>query len=133
MMKLVQNLPQREHILAIAERISQKYASPKGQCEFMARDLMKALSAAGIRANHVIGNFHLDEPAAFEYISPDDAEDGADEYAVNHDWVEVGGKILDISATQFQPYIHMPIPDIVFISVGDILANHYEELGHSDE
>lgn len=132
-MKLAKNLPQREHILAIADRISQKYASPKGQCEFMARDLLKALLDAGMRASHVMGNFHLDEPAAFEYICPDDVEDGSDEYAVNHDWIEIGGKILDISAKQFQPYIHSPIPDIVFISVGDPLANHYEQLGHADE
>jgi hypothetical protein len=132
-MKLAQNLPQREHILAIAERVSQKYSSPKGQCEFMTRDLMVALKNAGMRANHVMGNFHLDEPALFEYISSDDAEDGVDEYAVNHDWVEIGGKILDISAKQFQPYIHSPIPDILFISVGDPLANHYEQLGYADE
>jgi hypothetical protein len=91
--------------------------------------LTKELKKHGIFARHVMGNFHLDEPGAFEYLSPED-EDVADEYLVNHDWVTVEGKILDISATQFQKYIHEKIPPIVFAGYADEISNHYEELGH---
>jgi hypothetical protein len=129
-MNLTDSLPKHEYILAIAERVSNQYPSTKGQCEFMANDLVKELKKIGVRSNHVIGNFHLDEPAAFEYVSDKD-EDSKDDYVVNHDWVNVEGKILDISAKQFRKYVTDPIPDIVFIGCENPLFNHYEELTHA--
>ena len=128
-MNLLQQIPQHNHVLAIAERVKQKFPSPKGQCEFMAKELAASLKKAGIRANHVMGNFHLDEPGAYDYMSPED-EEGQDDYIVNHDWVTVEGKILDISASQFRQYVNQEIPEIVFISYTDPLHNHYEELGY---
>ena len=127
-MKLLQYLPQNNHILGIAERVKEKFPSPKGQCEFMAKELAGALNKAGIRSQHVMGNFHLDKPGSFDYISPD--EDSQDDYVINHDWVSVEGKILDISASQFRKYVNTPIEDIVFINYSDPLYNHYEELGY---
>jgi len=131
-MKLTKSLPQDNYILAIAERVRKKYPDVKGRCEFMSKELTKELKNVGIRAEHVLGNFNLDEPGAFTYISPED-EDSSDEYSVNHDWVSVEGKILDVSATQFQQYVHTPIPDIVFIDYSHPLYTYYEELGHADE
>lgn len=128
-MNLANQLPQNNHVLAIAERVRKKFSSSKGKCEFMAVELTKALKESDIRAEHVMGNFHLDEPGAFEYLSPED-EEANDEYIVNHDWVSVEGKILDISADQFRKYVHDKIPDIVFIGYTDPLHNHYEELGY---
>jgi len=126
-MNLTDNLPQREYILAIAERVNNRYPSVKGLCEFIANELVRELKRIGVRSSHVIGNFHLDEPAAFEYVSDED-EENQDDYAVNHDWVNIEGKILDISAKQFRKYVSVPIPDIVFIGHEDPLFNHYEEL-----
>jgi hypothetical protein len=130
-MNLAHNLPQREHILALAERVSKKYPNPHGMCEFMTNDLIDALRQANIRCDHVMGVFYLDEPGAFEYISPED-EEGADEYEVHHDWVSVEGKILDISARQFRKYVHQTIPDIVFAGFREPLFNYYKALGYGD-
>jgi len=131
MMNLLEHLPQHNHVLGIAERVKAKFPNPKGKCEFMSKELAKALNNAGIRAEHVMGNFHLDAPGAFEYLSPED-EEGGDEYIVSHDWVNVEGKVLDISAKQFQQYVHVPITDIVYIGYADPLHNYYEELGHAN-
>ena len=59
-------------------------------------ELVSDLNKKGIRSNHVMGIFTLDEPGAWKYRSEEDEE--FDEYQVNHDWVNVEGKILDISA-----------------------------------
>ena len=128
-MNLTQSLPQNEHVLGIAERVRKKYPSSKCQCAIMARDLAMALTKAGFRVQHVQGNFHLDEPGASEFADDDDFEN-ADEYAANHDWVEIEGKILDIAADQFRKYVHDKIPDIVFINYSDPLYLHYEQLGY---
>lgn len=128
-MKLLSQIPQHNHILGIAERVKQKYKSSSGKCEFMAVELTKALKDAGIRAQHVMGNFHLDEPAAYKYMSPEE-EESFDDCAVSHDWVTVEGKILDISADQFNEYVEGEIPPIVFIDYTSPLHRHYEELGH---
>lgn len=115
--------------MAIAERVRRKFSSPKGKCEFMSKALVDELKKVGIRADHVVGNFHLDEPGAYEYLAPADDE-ANDDYIVNHDWVTVEGKILDISASQFRQYVNQDIPEIVFIGYADQLHNHYEELGY---
>ena len=75
-----------------------------------------------------MGIFTLDEPGAWKYRS--DEDENLDEYQVNHDWVNVEGKILDISADQFKKYVYVNIPDVVYISYSDPLYRYYEELGH---
>ena len=130
-MNLLQHIPQREHILAIAERVSKKYPNPHGMCEFMASDLIKQLRAADIHCEHAMGIFYLDEPGAFDYINPED-EENSDEYEVNHDWVSIEGKILDISVKQFRKYVHQKIPDIVFVGYSEPLFNHYRAYGYGD-
>ncbi len=128
-MKLQNQIPQDKLVLSIAEKVLKKFKTTKGQCEFMSKELTQELRKNGIFARHIMGNFHLDEPGAFEYISPED-EEGFDEYAVNHDWVSIEGKILDISATQFQDYVHEKIPAILYADYTHPLAIKYEELGH---
>jgi len=54
------------------------------------KNFVKELRSRGIRAEHVMGIFTLDEPGAWRYRSDEDEE--FDEYEVNHDWSECGGK-----------------------------------------
>lgn len=127
-MNLEQFIPQDQLILSISDRVKKKFPSSDGRCEFMARELITALSDKGIRANHVMGIFTLDEPGAFHYRSDEDEE--LDDYSVNHDWISVEGKILDISADQFRKYVSTKIPNIVYITYSDPLYTHYNELGY---
>lgn len=117
-MKLTRLLPQSDIILGLAERIKAKYPE-KGHCSYIAKDLVSELLKHGIRAKHAQGNFHLDEPAAYIFISPRDTEN--DEYTIEHDWVEIEGVIVDASATQFKGYVDCEIPNIV-------MANHLHPL-----
>jgi len=129
MQKLAKFLPQVDVILAIAERVSNKYPNTKGACELIARDLVKELKIRGINAKHVVGNFTLDEPDAEQYMDCD-CWDGQDEYEVNHDWVEVEGKILDVSAKQFRKSVSENIPDIVYIGYTNPLRKRYKFLNY---
>lgn len=127
-MELSQFIPTDQIILAIAARVKKKFPSSDGKCEYMAQELVKALKEKEIRANHVMGIFTLDEPGAWKYRSDEDED--FDDYEVNHDWVSVEGKILDISADQFKKYVHTPIPSIVYIKYSDPLYRYYNELGY---
>lgn len=129
MTKLAKFLPQNNVILAIAERVSNKYPNVKGACELIAKDLARELRSRGITAKHVVGNFTLDEPDAEQYMDCD-CWDGQDEYEVNHDWVEVEGKILDVSAKQFRKSVSDIIPDIVHIGYSDPLRKRYKFLNY---
>jgi hypothetical protein len=128
-MNLQQFVPSDDLILAIAERTKNKFPSSNGKCEYMAQELTKALVERGIRANHVMGIFTLDEPGAWKYRSNEDED--LDEYSVNHDWVNVEGKILDISADQFKKYVHTSIPSVVYIRYSDPLYRYYNQLGYA--
>lgn len=128
MQKLTKLLPQANIVDALAHRVKSRFPSSDGKCEYMAEELLKVLIEQGIRANHVMGIFTLDEPGAWKYRS--DEDDDLDEYSVNHDWINVEGKILDISADQFRKYVHASIPDVVYISYSDPLYKYYKELGH---
>jgi hypothetical protein len=75
-----------------------------------------------------MGIFTLDEPGAWKYRSEEDEE--FDEYQVNHDWVNVEGKILDISADQFKKYVNQNIPNVVYIRYSDPLYKYYTEMGY---
>jgi hypothetical protein len=122
-MKLRNFLPQNEIIFSVARNIKSKYPE-KGSCAYVARDLTKELKNRGIFAKHVVGNFHLDEPASYLFISPKDTEN--DEYTIEHDWVEVEGNIIDPSATQFKKYVNINIPDIVNINYTHPLFRKYQ-------
>jgi hypothetical protein len=117
-MNLSDYMPQEDVVLGLAQRVKRKYPE-KGSCAFIARDLVKELLARGVSAKHVCGNFYLDEPGSFIFIAPLDIP--TDEYTVNHDWVEVDGKIVDAAATQFRKYVNDEIPEIV-------IANHTHPL-----
>lgn len=128
MTKLAKFLPQANVVDALAHIVKAKFPSSDGQCEYMAQELVKALKERGIRANHVMGIFTLDEPFAWKYRSDEDED--FDEYEVNHDWINVEGKILDISADQFRKYVHIQIPDVVYIGYSDPLHRYYREMGY---
>lgn len=128
MRKLAKFLPQANVIDALAHRVKSKFPSSDGKCEYMADELLKVLRDRGIIANHAMGIFTLDEPGAWKYRSDEDEE--LDEYEVNHDWINVEGKILDISADQFRKYVYVSIPDVVYIGYSDPLYRYYKELGH---
>lgn len=129
MQKLTKFLPQHNIILAIAERVNQKYPSAFGNCAVMSKDLAEELVKYKISATHVMGEFTLDEPEAEKYMQCD--EFSGDEYRVNHDWVSVEGKILDISARQFREDVHEEIPDVLLIDHTSPLYLRYDELGEA--
>ena len=129
MTQLTKFLPQNNIVLAIADRVNRKYPDSTGRCAIMAADLVKELGKYKINAIHVVGEFTLDEPNAESYMECD--EFSGDEYKVNHDWVNVEGKILDISARQFKKDVHENIPDIVFIDYKSPLYLRYDEMGHA--
>lgn len=104
--------------------VRNKYTVITGACELMAKDLCNELRKRNIRCTHSVGLFRLDEPDAEKYVYYDD-EEGRDEYEVEHDWVEVEGKILDISASQFRKSVEDEIPDIVFINHTSPLCQRY--------
>lgn len=128
-MNLAELLSKDNIISGISQRIIQKYPNVKGSCELIAKDLAKELNNHGVNAKHVVGNFILDEPDAEKYMDCDDW-DGQDEYEVNHDWVEVEGKILDISAKQFRKSVGDSIPDIVYIGHSHPLYARYKFLNY---
>lgn len=128
-MNLSDFMPQQDVVLGVAERVSHRFPEPSGACEYMTADLVKELTARKLPAKHVVGMFRLDEPDAEKYAIFDDTE-GRDEYEVEHDWVEIEGRILDISAKQFRKSVHEKIPDIVFIGQSDPLAGRYHLINY---
>lgn len=125
MQKLAQFLPQADIIDGLAQRVSNKYPDVTGRCEIIAKELASELNKRGVKAKHVVGTFLLDEPDAEKYMECDDW-DGQDEYNVNHDWVEIEGKILDITAKQFKKSMYTTLPDIVYIDYKDPLYLRYK-------
>lgn len=125
-MKLVPCLSQNDVVSSIIERVQNKYPDPKGLCQFIARDLMDELTSKGINSKHVVGYFHLDEPGVYEFIGLKTKV--VDEYMVDHDWIELEGKILDLSAIQFQKYVYEQIPKVVHIGYSHPLFVKYEPL-----
>jgi hypothetical protein len=128
-MNLSELLSKDNIISAVSQRILQKYPNVKGACELIAKDLARELNSRGVRAKHIVGNFILDDPDAEQYMECDDW-DGQDEYSVNHDWVEVEGKILDISARQFRKSVRDPIADVVYITHSHPLYARYKFLNY---
>lgn len=128
-MELRQFIPIEQRILDTAAEIKSAFPTSDCNCEHMAEKLVAALKAEKIRAEHVMGIFTLDKPYAWKYRSDEDED--FDDYEVNHDWVNVEGKILDISADQFAKYVDQKIPDIVFINYTSPLYKYYKELGYA--
>jgi hypothetical protein len=128
-MKLIESLNQHEIVLAIAERIAAKHPSVYGKCAIIAKELLDELTRYGVVARHVLGQFKLDKPNAENYIMPD--QFSGDDTSVDHGWITVEGKILDISAKQFRRDVEENIPDIVFIDHTDPLFLRYDELGQA--
>lgn len=114
-------------ILGLAERIQNKYPqNPQGYCAPMCKDLLSALKKYNINANIVEGLFVLDEPNAGKFITQYD-----DEYEVPHDWINIEGKILDISTKMFRKSVHENIPDVVYIGFRSPLYVRYKHYGHN--
>lgn len=128
-MNLTELLSKDNIISSVSQRVLQKHPNVKGECEIIAKDLTQELKKRGVSAKHIVGTFILDEPDAEQYMDCDDW-DGQDEYSVNHDWVEVEGKILDISAKQFRKSVQDSIPDIVYITHSHPLYARYQFLNY---
>ena len=126
-MKLARQLNPDDQILLIANSVNEKFPDATGQCEIISSEVVRRLTADGIRAEHAVGEFQLDQPDAFNYMDGDD-EDGQDLYQVNHDWVEIGTKILDISARQFRKSVSVDLPDVVYIDYNHPLYTRYQRL-----
>jgi hypothetical protein len=129
MTKLVEFLQHDQIVLAIAERVNMKHPDAHGICAVMAKELTNELKRYGISAIHVVGQFRIDQPNAESYMEPD--EFSGDDCLVDHDWVRVEGKVLDVSARQFRKDVSDNIPDIVFINHTDPLFLRYDELGRA--
>lgn len=125
MTKLTNFLSQNDIVSAIAERVSNKHPDVSGKCEVIAEELSKELKKYGVNAKHVIGWFTLDEPSADRYASSLYTSD--DDYKVEHDWVVVEGKILDITSKQFRDDVYIEIPDIVYADHAHPLYLRYEQ------
>lgn len=128
-MKLTQFLPQADIIDGLSQRISNKYPDVTGRCELVAKELTGELNKRGINAKHAVGTFLLDTPDAEKYMECDDWEE-QDEYNPNHDWVEVEGKILDLTAKQFKESVNENIPDIVYINFSSPLYSRYRFINY---
>ena len=126
-MQLTKFLPQSDLIDGLALRVKSRYPE-KGACEFITKELVSELAARGIIARHVEGNFHLDEPASYLFISPLDEVN--DEYTISHSWVEVEGVVIDAAASQFRKYVHDEIPDVVVANHTHPLYTKYEPLNY---
>ena len=87
---------------------------------------MAALKKYNINANIVEGLFVLDEPNAGKFITEYD-----DEYEVPHDWINIEGKILDISSKMFRKSVHENIPDVVYIGFRSPLYVRYKHYGNN--
>jgi hypothetical protein len=124
-MKFTDFLPQESVILGLAERVRNKYPE-KCHCAQIAKELTSELKARGIPAKHVVGNFVLDFPGSFHFVSKPDEE--TDDYTVNHDWVEVEGKIIDAAASQFRKYVDCEIPDVAVVGFSNPLYVKYHPL-----
>lgn len=126
-MNLTDYVPQQEIIDALAQKVRRRYPE-KGACASIAKDLTKELVSRGISAKHVSGDFYLDEPGAFNFTSPTEEPD--DEYVVNHDWVDVEGRIVDAAATQFKKYVYEYIPDVLIADFRHPLYTKYYPKTH---
>jgi len=126
MTKLIEFLHQNDVIYAVAMRVSGKHRDVFGKCETISEELSAELKKYNIDAKHVIGTFALDEPAGDRYSN--DACTSGDLYKVEHDWVRVNGRILDITAKQFRDDVWIEIPDIIYVDHSHPLYLKYNEM-----
>jgi len=95
------------------------YGDLRAVCLDVSRDLKNELIKNGYKAIVVQGTFSIDNPN-MEYCEDLDLDDEKDAEAIYnplHYWVEVEGKILDITSNQFNDEIENELdkmPNIVF-------------------
>jgi hypothetical protein len=120
-------ISQDKVVLAIAERVRLKYSPLTTSSELIASFLAKSLKKYGIDAKHVIGTFMLDEPDAEQHVGSGEWDE-LDEYSAKHDWVEIGGKILDISASKYEKSVYDSLPRIVYVNQKSPLSTRYKTI-----
>jgi hypothetical protein len=97
-------------ILKIAKKVRKDiieiYDNPKAICLEASRLLKKELEENGFKSDIIMGKFVVDEPLnCADYLEMDDNEEDNYIYEPLHYWIEIEGKILDITADQFQDEI----------------------------
>ncbi len=103
----------KEKILRIAkevhDRLVYEYDSEdlKSYCLDVSRELVEELKKWSIPAKVVQGEYEVDIG-----VIEDDYEDEI--FNLLHYWVEVGGKVLDISAKQFQEFVNEDLDEITY-------------------
>ena len=86
--------------------------SLQAYCFDVSKDLAAVLNKNGYNATAVQGTYTLDDPN-MEFSEDMDEDDPAVFTPVHH-WVDVDGKVLDVTAKQFNDEIDTPNPDIVY-------------------
>ena len=76
-------------------------------CLRVSRELVKALSDAGVPAKVIQGKYEVDEPAALAEETP-----GWENNELLHYWVESDGLFIDLTATQFANQCHEKLEEV---------------------
>ncbi len=112
---LISQVTEDEHILEIAYEVREEVMGDEpcsgGMCLDASEILVERLKELGYDANVVEGRFEIDfpDPAEIDYIGEEWA------HTPTHYWVEIGGKILDVTADQYEDEVEGEVlPEIVF-------------------
>lgn len=112
----------RRKVEQVAEMIRAELGSDPEDVRAMCFDATKALGsalkAAGFKPTRVQGTFSVDEPDP--EVTPAEAFESGEAYTPIHHWIELGGLIVDVTASQFNDEIEDPMPDIVIGKTRDL-------------
>lgn len=97
------------HSYSGSNRYPEQPSDKSGGCDEMSERLRDRLADLGYpEARTVDGNFFLSDGTLWS----------------NHTWVELGGRIIDLTADQFNAQLEEPMPKVNIVAVGD---PHYLE------
>lgn len=83
----------------VRKRLIEREGCSTAQCYEASLELYRELRNAGFGASIVGGTFEIDEPDP--EVTPKEAWETGDAYFPWHWWVEVDGRVVDITADQF--------------------------------
>jgi hypothetical protein len=98
----------RENLASIAKQVRGECSLVRGECIDLTVDLVRSLRTAGYPARRIAGVVHPDgywddngKPHLFSRGDPPTGDDW-----MNHNWAEVEGVVVDVSADQFNEVMH---------------------------